>query len=260
MCSDLGNSIEQKNPILVVDDSAIARKALIKQLEDFGITDIVQAENGAEAFNFIVQQEFDLVITDLEMPKMDGFELLRSIKNSETFGHIPVVLLTSATSKDVVIQAASLQADSLLTKPADKEKLYEILHSIFYKEAKKINFNSNILVVDDVKSARKIAKRYLRQIGFTNIFESENGKEAIKEVIKRDVDLILTDWLMPEIDGNELLKLLKSNDDCKDIPVIMISSFSEKERILEAASNGAASFISKPYNVDLLQRRVFDAL
>jgi len=82
-----------------------------------------------------------------------------------------------------------------------------------------MNLNMNVLIVDDFATMRKIVRNVLKQIGFTNMTEAENGKAALKALKKDSVDLILCDWNMPEMSGIDLLKTLKSDDELKDIPL-----------------------------------------
>lgn len=246
--------------ILLADDSASDRKVISNVLKRLEFKNIIEAENGIEAFSFIHQQKFDLIITDLQMPKMNGLELLKTLKTSEEFGHIPIIVTSGNVDDETIKSAISLQANGFIKKPLIIDEVKSVIENIFNNKKKKINPNSQILVVDDVASARKIARRFLKQLGFLNILEANSGRTAIKQVLTNSIDLILTDWCMPEIDGNELIKMLKTKDETKNIPIIMISSFSEKERILEATESGAKGFIAKPYGVNVLRQRILDAL
>lgn len=249
---------EEKNDILIVDSSTVNRATLVSYLYELGYETVVEAIDGIEAFNYIIQTDFQLVITDVKLPKMDGLELLKSIKMSDTKGHIPVVVCGDDISEDNIKQAISLQASGFLQKPIIKDQLKTLIDNILNSKNKKLNTDMQILVVDDVLSARKIARKYLKQLGFQNIIEANSARSAVKEVLKKEVDLILTDWCMPEIDGNELIKMLKTRDETKDIPIIMVSSFSDDKRIMEATEAGAKSFIAKPYGVDVLKQRILD--
>lgn len=249
---------EEIDDILIVDNSTANRRNLVVFLNELGFETVVEATDGIEAFNYLNQHDFKLVITEINLPKMDGIELLKSIKISDLKGHVPVFVCGKDTSEDIVKQAIGFQANGFLQKPIDKEKLKALIESTFNLKNKKLNTDMQILVVDDVLSARKVARKTLKKLGFQNIIEVKSAREAVKEVLKKEIDLILTDWCMPEIDGNELIKMLKSKDETKDIPVIMVSSFSDNNKIIEATKSGAKGFIAKPYGVEVLKQRILE--
>jgi two-component system chemotaxis response regulator CheY len=124
-----------------------------------------------------------------------------------------------------------------------------------------MDLNMNILIVDDFATMRRILKNILRQIGFTNIMEADNGKVALTELKKEPFDLILCDWNMPEMSGLELLQSLKSDDSLKDIPFVMVTAEAKKENIIEAVKAGVNSYIVKPFTVETISEKlnkVFD--
>jgi two-component system chemotaxis response regulator CheY len=110
------------------------------------------------------------------------------------------------------------------------------------------------LVVDDFATMRKIVKNVLKQINITNVSEAENGKQAL-EVLKKegDFELIISDWVMPEMTGIEFLKACKEDDDVKKIPFIMVTAEAQKDSVLEAIKGGVDNYIVKPFTPDKLQ-------
>jgi len=87
-----------------------------------------------------------------------------------------------------------------------------------------MDLNMSVLIVDDFATMRRILKNILRQTGFTNITEADNGKAALNELKGGGVDLILCDWNMPEMSGIELLTTMKSDDELKNIPFVMVTA------------------------------------
>jgi two-component system chemotaxis response regulator CheY len=110
------------------------------------------------------------------------------------------------------------------------------------------------LVVDDFATMRKIVKNVLKQINITNVSEAENGKQAL-EVLKKegDFDLIISDWVMPEMTGIEFLKACKEDEEVKKIPFIMVTAEAQKDSVLEAIKGGVDNYIVKPFTPDKLQ-------
>jgi len=118
-----------------------------------------------------------------------------------------------------------------------------------------------ILFVDDSKLMRKIVNQTLAKIN-VEIIDASDGKEALKvlENFYKEIKLILTDWNMPNMNGFELLQVVKSNNNYKHIPVILTTSEAEKEHINKALKAGAADYIIKPFNTKELIKTVLRSL
>ncbi|MFW6147556.1 MAG: chemotaxis response regulator CheY [Thermodesulfobacteriota bacterium] len=119
-----------------------------------------------------------------------------------------------------------------------------------------MDLNMNILIVDDFATMRRILKNILRQVGFTNILEADTGKTALAELKKQPFDLILCDWNMPEMSGLELLENLRSDEDLKDIPFVMVTAEAKKENIIEAVKAGVNSYIVKPFTAETISEKL----
>lgn len=108
------------------------------------------------------------------------------------------------------------------------------------------------LIVDDSSTMRRIIKNSLKRIGFEDIIEAGNGKEALE--IFADADIILTDWNMPEMDGLEFVKQVRSRN--KAIPILMVTTNAAKDDIVEALKNGVNNYIVKPFTPETLKEKV----
>jgi two-component system chemotaxis response regulator CheY len=115
---------------------------------------------------------------------------------------------------------------------------------------------SRILTVDDMATMRKIIKSLLNQLGYTNIDEAENGKEALAKLKQNKYDLVLLDWNMPEMDGITLLQEIRKDTHLKDIPVIMVTAEAKKENVLIAIQSGANNYIVKPFTAETLKEKL----
>ena len=113
------------------------------------------------------------------------------------------------------------------------------------------------LVVDDFATMRKIVKNVLRQIDITNVTEAENGKQAI-EILKADpaYELIVSDWIMPEMTGIEFLKACKEDENIRKVPFVMVTAEAQKDSVLEAIKAGVDNYIVKPFTPDNLQKAI----
>jgi len=119
-----------------------------------------------------------------------------------------------------------------------------------------MNLDMKVLIVDDFATMRKIVRNVLKQIGFTNMTEADNGKNALKILKKENIDLILCDWNMPEMPGIDLLKAIKSDDDLKNIPFVMVTAEAQKDNIIEAVKAGVNSYIVKPFSAETVNEKL----
>ncbi len=119
-----------------------------------------------------------------------------------------------------------------------------------------MDFNITILVVDDFESMRHIIKGTLKAIGFSNFTEAEDGAIAMKKLEKEKVDLIISDWIMPNMDGLEFLKTVKGNEKFKKIPFIMVTAEGQKGNVLDAINAGVNNYIVKPFTSETLHAKL----
>ena len=119
-----------------------------------------------------------------------------------------------------------------------------------------IDKNKKILIVDDNQTTRQLLRRILEHIGFTDIFEADDGQTGLEKLSKVPVDLIFTDWHMHHMTGIELLKKIRSHETYKDIPVIMITVNSAKQSVREALEAGASSYITKPFDTKIILKKM----
>ena len=117
-----------------------------------------------------------------------------------------------------------------------------------------------VLVVDDSKTLRRILIRELNSIGITNISEAGDGNEAVERLRVESFDLMLLDMEMPELDGLGVLKVVKSTPELSYLPVIIVSSAEDFDRIVECIQVGAGDYLPKPFNPNVLRARVFSSL
>jgi len=113
-----------------------------------------------------------------------------------------------------------------------------------------MDLSMKVLVVDDFSTMRRIMKNILKQIGFTNIFEADDGTTAIEELKKNKIDLIVSDWNMPKMTGIELLNHVRATDDYKTVPFLMVTAEAQKQNVIEAVQAGVSNYIVKPFTAD----------
>jgi two-component system chemotaxis response regulator CheY len=113
-----------------------------------------------------------------------------------------------------------------------------------------------VLVVDDFATMRRIVKGVLKQLGFSDIIEAENGTSALDELKKEKVGLIVSDWNMPKMTGLDLLKAVREDEKLKSIPFIMVTAEGQKENVLEAVKAGVSNYIVKPFTPETFNEKL----
>ena len=120
-----------------------------------------------------------------------------------------------------------------------------------------LDLSMRILVVDDFSTMRRIIKNILKQIGFSNVDEAENGQAALAKIGDGgNYDFVISDWNMPEMTGIELLKQVRANESTKDLPFLMVTAEAKKENVVEAVKAGVNNYIVKPFTAEVLQEKI----
>ena len=113
-----------------------------------------------------------------------------------------------------------------------------------------------VLVVDDFSTMRRIVKNILRQLGFENILEADDGMSALDVLRSQTVDFIISDWNMPRLSGIELLKAVRTSEEWKDLPFLMVTAEGQKENVIEAVKAKVSNYIVKPFTPETLAEKI----
>jgi len=119
-----------------------------------------------------------------------------------------------------------------------------------------IDKSMKVLVVDDFSTMRRIIRNLLREIGFTNTLEADDGSTALPILKAGGVDFLITDWNMPGMPGIELLNAVRSDEKLKHIPVLMVTAEAKRDQIIQAAQAGINGYIVKPFTAATLQQKI----
>ncbi|WP_395344287.1 chemotaxis response regulator CheY [Ningiella sp. W23] len=116
--------------------------------------------------------------------------------------------------------------------------------------------NMKILVVDDFSTMRRIIKNLLKDLGFTNVQEADDGNTALPMLNQGDFDFVVTDWNMPGMQGIDLLRAIRADDKLKHLPVLMVTAEAKKEQIVAAAQAGVNGYVVKPFTAATLKEKL----
>ncbi|MEP4556079.1 chemotaxis response regulator CheY [Cobetia amphilecti] len=116
--------------------------------------------------------------------------------------------------------------------------------------------NLRILVVDDFPTMRRIVRNLLKELGFTNVEEAEDGQQALEFLNQGSFELVISDWNMPNLDGLEMLRRVRANHATATLPVLMVTAEAKKENIIAAAQAGASGYVVKPFTAAVLEEKL----
>lgn len=112
------------------------------------------------------------------------------------------------------------------------------------------------LVVDDFSTMRRIVRNLLKELGYTNVDEAEDGVQALTKLRSDKYDFVVSDWNMPNMDGLTMLKTIRADDALKKLPVLMVTAEAKRENIIEAAKAGASGYVVKPFTAATLDEKL----
>ncbi len=200
--------------VLVIDDDPTIHDLLKRLLQRQGFT-VNGVQSGREGLQVAREIKPDVIILDVMMPEMDGWNVLSSLKNDSVLSEIPVVMLSMIEDKHM---GFALGAADYLTKPINRDKLSGLL-----RKYRRFSDESLVLVVEDEEGIRQFMRVLLERDGWS-VMDAANGQEALAMIAERRPSLILLDLMMPEMDGFEFVSHLREVTEWKDIPVVVITA------------------------------------
>lgn len=254
--------------VLIVEDNKAHLLSLTKRLKAWGV-EVNTASNGKVALEKIKQHKpFDLVLTDLFMPEMDGLELAKTLKNQGT--DIPIILITALGSAKTMRGTGLF--NSVLAKPLKKDLLYRSLCEVLeiglstqkqeksadetFREATQANKDVKILLVEDNPVNRKLALRMMHKLGY-NPQVATNGLEGFEAIEKESFEIVLMDVQMPVLDGINATKKIRAEivPDSQPIIIAMTANVmqGDREKCIDAGMN---DYISKPFRMAELAEKL----
>ncbi|EGY25485.1 response regulator [Desulfovibrio sp. A2] len=113
-----------------------------------------------------------------------------------------------------------------------------------------------VLVVDDFSTMRRIIKNILRQLGFTNVVEADDGTTAWEVLNKDRIDFVISDWNMPKMTGIELLRKVRASEEFADMPFLMVTAEAQQENVIEAVQARVSNYIVKPFTAETMKQKI----
>ncbi|HEV7557502.1 MAG TPA: response regulator [Kofleriaceae bacterium] len=242
----LGATTRAKKLILLADDSPLIHRHTVPILEDDGY-EVLSANDGAEAIQLALEHHPDLVITDVEMPKLDGYAVCKALKSDPATSHVPVLICSSLGQATDLERGFDAGADDYLVKPVIPEELSTRVRALV--QGTLPASRERILVVDDSPAQRHYVSDCLSRQGF-EVTTAEDGRIALGKAQTLKPALIVSDYEMPNMTGFELVYALRRDPELRQIPVIMLTARDSKRDMAQMRAVGASAYLIKPFSQD----------
>jgi PAS domain S-box-containing protein len=259
--------VTEARPIIVIaNDDRDMLELTVAQVRSRGYSSIFTADDGDVAIECARLHHPDLIISDVSMPRVDGFQVCRVLKSPLFPGseEIPVIL-TSATYRDVIAEqvARSVKAFAYLEQPHDPVSFFRTIELALGKSRADINdkhllrYLGTIAIVDDDPDIVRLLERVLKADGW-QVVSATGGAEARRLIEETSVQLVLLDYQMPDTNGLDLLRWIKERR--PEAVAIMITANSDENIVIDLIRNGADDYIRKPFDLDSVSLACRNAL
>jgi len=253
--------------ILLVEPSPTQQKIVLNLLREAGVNLVDAVSTGAEALAYLQTQPTDLVVSAMYLPDMDATHVLLRLRADPRWQELAFMLVSSETRFRAIDPIKQAGVVAILPKPflpADIERaLRATLRYIELEELELQSYdvsNVRVLVVDDSSTARAHIKRMLTDLGMRHITLAVDGKHGITCFGEQVFDLVVTDYNMPEMDGRELVEAIRSRSDGAYIPILMVTSESERARLSQVEQAGVSALLDKPFTPEVIRQALFSLL
>ncbi len=240
--------LSQKKKILTVDDSSMIRKILYKALTEHGY-DVIQAEDGKLGLQKLEEERPDLIISDVEMPNMDGYEFCKAVKSNPKFADIPIIISSTLSSGFFIDRGFDAGADDYLPKPIVPEELTSRIHSLLAGET--LSGRENILVVDSKSFSVNMMKHILSGQGF-ELSSATSLNEGVQQMIRDKPDIVVISNEFLDDIGYLLLQKIRKEKSMEDIGIVILTDREIKRERAKYQKIGVDTFLSKPFSNDKL--------
>jgi len=257
--SESDDSRDSRKKIIYVDDIQYSLVSVKNRLQN--LYDVFTADSAGKMFEMLENITPDLILLDVNMPDVDGYEAIKSLKADERFSSVPVVFLTGKSDRESVVKGLSLGAVDYIIKPYNASKLIEIIENNINSPEEKeslagetISSKPVVLIVDDVTSMLR-AMQYALHDRY-KVYILSKSRDVPDFLRTKKPDLILLDYLMPELNGFDLIQMIRAMPEYEDIPIIIVTTEGTMDHVNKAVSIGASDFIVKPFKPKELNDKV----
>lgn len=241
--------------VVLAEPSSTQQKIITSCLNELGLKHVTPASSGEIALSEIGHTDPELVIGNMYLPDMTGTKLLKKIRENTRFESLPFILISGEKNWKLLDPIKQAGCAAILPKPFALEELRCALLATAdgyqRNDLKLDNYvveDLNVLIVDDSRMARNHFKRVLKNMGIEKFAEANDGCEAVELLNEQYFDLVVTDYNMPEMDGQQLTSFIRDNSSQQTVPIIMVTSEKRDSRLSAVMSSGVSAICDKPFD------------
>lgn len=253
--------------VLLVEPSSMQAGLVTRMLQHQGVRSIHTVGEGHAALAALSEsQEGWVVISSLYLPDMAGTDLVMAMRDDAALEAVPFILISSETRPQVLEPVRQSGACSIVAKPFNEQQLSRALYAAadYLNPPDDIDAadieNLRVLLVDDSMASRRHILRLLAELGITRVVEAENGKAAVALLQETMVDLVITDYNMPEMDGRELTEYIRTQSWQNTVPVLMVTSEQNMGRLAAVERAGVSAICDKPFEAGSIRKLIAESL
>ena len=224
---------------------------------------IFERESGQQALTSLATESPDLVISSLYLPDMTGTDLVHGIREASPRPDTPFMLISSETRFRYLDPIRQAGVVGILPKPFSDAELrtalaatLDLLDDVDRDPADLDTETLQVLVVDDSSLARRHISRVLRSLGITRIDDAGDGMQALEMIERHYYDFVVTDYNMPRMDGRELIEHIRSASSHASLPVLMVTSEADQNRLAAIQQCGVSAICDKPFEAATVRKLV----
>lgn len=242
--------------VLVVDDALQDLEIMSLYLSE--IARVHTAVNGADAVEYVKHHKIDVILLDVEMPVMDGFQTVEALRKLEECINVPVILVTNMCDKDTVLNSVIMGIDGFFVKPVEKARLQEKVLEVYQERCQSKTAKKTVMLIDDDMSYLKQLNSFLQDK--YNVIMINSAKLALEYLLKYIPDVIVLDYQMPLYNGASMMRLIQNSIEGKEIPIIILSGALSREVLQECYCYNPTACLAKPVSKEVLEENIEQAL
>jgi two-component system chemotaxis response regulator CheY len=242
--------------VLLVEPSGVQARIIGDELRKAGVGQVDVVGTGADALSAMRAHTPSAVVSAMYLPDLTGTDLVFQMREDPALEFLPFVLISSETRPQVLAPIRQLGACAIVPKPCTREHLVRALHAVLELLQEDDSLAElgveverlKVLVVDDSKSSRSFIRRILESIGIRECFEAKNGVDGLMVLQNQMVDLVITDYHMPEMDGQTLIEHIRKEGWQREVPILMVTSEADQGRLAGVEQAGVSGIFDKPFD------------
>ena len=254
--------------VLLVEPSHMQAGLVSRMLQHQGVRQVLVHETGGAALAAMQASEIEglVVIGSLYLPDMAGTDLVAAMRAAPQLEAVPFILISSEMRPQVLDPVRQSGACSIVGKPFNEQQLSRAMYAAadYLNPPEELDVaeieNLRVLLVDDSVSSRRHLRRLLTELGIERVTEAENGQQAVALLQETMVDLVITDYNMPEMDGRELTEYIRTQSWQNTVPVLMVTSEQNVGRLAAVERAGVSAICDKPFEAGSIRKLISDSL